>query len=97
MIFKRFVKYFLLALGLQLALLLVVSPLASILFPSGKALPDFLELYAYHPFISAVINWGGYRGESSMIWPPVFGVLLGICFYSFLLGLAALFLKRGHK
>ena len=37
---------------------------------------------------------GGYQGESSMIWPPVFGILLGVCFYSFLFALAALFLKR---
>jgi len=94
MSFKRFIKYFLLALGFQLILLLVVSPLASRLFPGGEALPDFLEFYVYHPFIRAVINWGGYQGESSMIWPPVFGILLGVCFYSFLFALAALFLKR---
>jgi hypothetical protein len=94
MSFKRFVKYFLLALGFQLALLLVVSPLVSRLFPGGKALPDFLEFYVYQPFISAIISGGGYTGESSMIWPPVFGILLGVCFYSILLGLAALFLNR---
>ena len=92
----RFVKYFLLALGFQLTLLLVISPLASILLPVGKALPEFLEFYVYGPFISVVISRGGYRGESSMIWPPVFGILLGVCFYSILLGLAAAFLKRGR-
>ena len=96
MSFKRFIKYFLLALGFQLILLLVVSPLASRLFPGGEALPDFLEFYVYYPFIRAVINGGGYQGESSMIWPPVFGILLGVCFYSLLLALAALFLKRGR-
>ena len=39
---------------------------------------------------------GSYQGESSMIWPPVFGILLGVRFYSLLLALAALFLKRGR-
>jgi len=40
-----------------------------------------LALYSLH----FVIALGGYSGESGMIWPPVFGVLLGVLIYSAIL------------
>jgi len=93
----RFTKFFLLALGFQVALQLIVSPLLSTLLADGKKFPDFLDFIVYSPFISAVIRMGGYEGESSMIWPPVFGIALGILIYSALFGLLTTFVTRKNK
>ncbi len=94
--FRRFLKFFSIALAFQIAVQLIVSPLLGTLF-SEKRLPDFLDFYVYYPFINAVIKLGGYEGESSMIWPPVFGTALGILFYSVLLGLLLAFVTRKHS
>ena len=65
--------------GLQLFFLfggyvLFVGPAA------GKPFRNDVLLALYSPFIHFVIALGGYSGESGMIWPPVFGVLLGYLF-----------------
>jgi ABC-type Na+ efflux pump permease subunit len=92
---KYFVKLLVIGVGLQIALLLFVSPLVSYVLSNGKALPQFLIQYAYYPFIHAVIKLGGYSGESAMIWPPLYGVLLGILVYSALFALiVALFARK---
>ena len=97
MSYVRFTKFFLLALGFQIALQLIVSPLLSTLFADGKKFPDFLDLFVYAPFINGVIRLGGYEGESSMIWPPVFGIALGILIYSALFGLILAYVKRSKE
>lgn len=82
------------ALGFQVALQVIVSPLLSIFSLDGKMFPDFLDFYVYYPFISAVIKVGGYTGESSMIWPPLLGTVLGILIYSTLFGLIVAYVTR---
>jgi len=57
----------------------VVGPAA------GKPFRNDVLLALYSPFIHFVIALGGYSGESGMIWPPVFGVLLGVLIYSAIL------------
>jgi hypothetical protein len=76
---KHFFRWFLLAVGLQLFFIfggyvLFVGPAA------GKPFRNDVLLALYSPFIHFVIALGGYSGESGMIWPPVFGVLLGYLF-----------------
>ena len=90
---KRFIKFFGIALLFQLFLLLGGYTL---LFgaPGGKEFRNSLLLYAYDPFIQLVIKTGGYGGESSMIWPPVYGTLLGAFIYSGLFALAVSVLTR---
>lgn len=83
---KHFIKHFSIALVFQIALQVIVSPLLSRL-SDGNMLPDFLDFYVYHPFISGVIKAGGYEGESTMIWPPVYGTAVGILVYSVVFGL----------
>lgn len=91
---KAFFKFFLAALGLQLLLLLIVCPLAGAFLPKGRMLAEFLLLYVYDPFIRMVIESGGYWGESSMIWPPVFGTAIGLFFYAALVGILAALITR---
>lgn len=57
---------------------------------------SFVLLSVYSPFIDWIINAGGYAGESSMVWPPVFGVLLGIVTYSAIFALTVTFLTRNR-
>ena len=91
---KRFIKFFVIAVGFQIALQVIVSPLLSVLFPGGKMFPEFLDFYVYYPFINGVINAGGYTGESSMIWPPLLGTVLGIFVYSTLFALIIGYMTR---
>jgi len=72
----------------------LIYPFVSGLLPAGSEGRHFLQLYVYYPFIKAVIGAGGYRGESSMIWPPVLGTILGVLTYSIILALIASYLIR---
>ena len=93
---KRLIKFFGIALGIQL--FFVLGGYALLFGPTGeKEFRNSVILYVYDPFISVVISAGGYSGESSMIWPPVFGVLMGILTYSTLFAFAATFLTRNIK
>jgi hypothetical protein len=98
---KHFTKFFLIALAFQLFVIVtfpfLLYPLISRLLPEGNVGRHFLDLYLYYPFIKAVITTGGYEGESSMIWPPVFGTALGILTYSALFGLLVTFVARKHN
>ena len=97
---KTFIKSFLVSLGVQIILLVVVSPLVSRQFANGKIFPLFLINVVYDPFIMAVIRFGGYTGEASMIWPPVFGIVVGIFVYSALFATAVTLMSyylRGRK
>jgi hypothetical protein len=90
---KRFIKFFAVALASQIFFLFGGYML--LFGPSGEErFRNSLLLYVYNPFIEAVIRAGGYAGESSMIWPPVYGTLLGIFIYSVLSALAITFLMR---
>jgi hypothetical protein len=91
---RRFIKFFLMALGFQVALQVIVSPLLSTLFNEGNFLPDFLDFYVYAPFINAVIAFGGYTGEASMVWPPLLGIVLGVLTYAVMFGLVIAYLTR---
>lgn|SRR5574341_94646 len=84
---KGFLKLFLICLAFQVGLLMVVSPLLSRFAPNGKAIPQFLIDIIYDPFIQLAISAGGYKGESAMIWPAVFGIMLGVFAYSTLFAL----------
>ncbi len=81
---KPFFRWFLLGFGLQIffvwgGYVLLVGPKA------GRPFRDQVLLVIYSPFIHFVSALGGYSRESEMIWPPVFGVLLGALIYSILL------------
>jgi hypothetical protein len=94
---KRFIKVFFLALALQVVLQFTFSsllyPLMASILPEGNVGRHFLDLYVYYPFVRAVIKLGGYEGESTMIWPPVLGIALGILFYSAVLASLSLTLR----
>lgn len=95
--FKAFSKPFLICLAFQIGLLMVVSPLLSRLLTNGKVLPQFLIQVVYNPFIHLAISAGGYKGESAMIWPPVFGIILGLFVYSTLFALIfVVFLRKSN-
>jgi hypothetical protein len=89
---KRLIKFFVIALAFQLFFLL--GGYALLFGPSGERnFRNSLLLYAYDPFIGMVIKAGGYEGESSMIRPPVFGILLGVLIYSAVFAFAVTFLR----
>ena len=94
---KHFFRWFLLALGLQIFVVwggyvLLVGPKAA------KPFRDQVLLVIYSPFIHFVSALSAYSGESGMIWPPVFGVLLGAIIYStFLAIIVGLVLGRKFR
>ena len=89
----RFIKFFGIALGVQFFFLLGGYTL--LFGPSGeRQFRDSMLLYLYRPFIELIIRTGGYRGESSMIWPPLFGTILGIFIYSGLFAVIVAYLTR---
>ena len=83
---EHFFRWFLLAAALQIffvlgGYVLLVGP------NTAKTLRNDVLLVVYGPFIHFVSAVGGYSGESGMIWPPVFGVLLGVATYSIILAI----------
>lgn len=74
MLAKSLFKVFGLALLTQVILLglCIVVP----------GLGDLLMMSVYWPWINLAITWSGAKGESSMIWPPVYGLILGVLIYS---------------
>ena len=90
---KRFMKLFGIALALQL--FFVFGGYSLLFGPSGaKEFRNSVLLLIYAPFIDWVIRVGAYTGESSMIWPPVYGLLIGTLIYSGLFSLIVTLLTR---
>jgi hypothetical protein len=89
---KTFLKYFCLAVAIQMSLLILCGVVASALGLLDAVLGQFLILYL--PFIRLVERWGNYHGESAMIEPLWFGVPLGILIYSILAGILGLTIGR---
>ena len=91
--FTRLLKFF--CIGLAFQLFFLIGGYTLLFGPSGERnFRNSVLLYAYGPFIELVIKAGQYEGESSMIWPPLYGILLGIIIYSILFALAVSFLTR---
>jgi hypothetical protein len=65
-------------------------------FENGRALPGFLLDYIYSPFVRAAIYVMGYDDESAMIWPPVFGIAVGILVYSAVFAVFFALMTRGN-
>jgi len=51
-------------------------------------------LLIYWPFMAVAIWLSGATGESPMIWPPVFGILLGLIIYSLIAGVVLIRYKK---
>lgn len=81
MVAKSLIKVFALALLGQIVILglCIVIP----------GLGDLLIANVYWPWIRFATTWIGAKGESSMIWPPVYGLILGVLIYA--LAMAILF------
>lgn len=93
---RRFIKFFAIAVGFQLFLLF--GGYIILFGPSGEGnFRESLWLGVYGPFIEGVIKAGAYQGESSMIWPPVYGTLLGVLVYSTIFSLGFSFLLHVVK
>lgn len=66
---------------------MVVQGLLGLIF---SALNFLVFFYLYLPLIALVYKYGGpYKGESAMIDPVFYGILLGILVYGILVGLLA--------
>jgi hypothetical protein len=92
---RRFFKFF--VAGLLFQLFLVFGGYTLLFGPFGEQkFRSFVLLSVYSPFIDWIMSAGGYSGESSMVWPPVFGVLLGIVTYSALFALTVTFLTKNR-
>jgi hypothetical protein len=90
---RRFLKVFLATVFLQVFLLF--DGLALLIGPSsGREFQNFLLLVVYLPFIAGMAALSGGTGEGSMIWPPFFGVIIGILFYAWIAGIGFEKIKR---
>jgi hypothetical protein len=89
---KTFLKYFCLAVAIQLSLVILCGVVGSALGLLDAVLWRYLILYL--PFISLIERWGNYHGDSAMIKPLWFGVPLGILVYSILAGILGLTIRR---
>ena len=92
---KTFLKYFFLAVAIQMSLLILCGAAGSALGLLDAVLWPFLILYL--PFIRLIERWGDYHGDSAMIKPLWFGVPLGILVHSILAGILALMIRRLRK
>jgi hypothetical protein len=90
---RRFIKVFIATLFLQLLLLFAGDALLTGQ-EEDRPIRDFLLLTAYLPFIAGMVALSGGTGEGSMIWPPFFGVIIGIFVYAGLAGSAFAKLMR---
>lgn len=86
-------KLFLAAFGIGVGAQIVL--LASGRFVAG--LGELLINYVYWPWIQLAIALSGAKGEGSMIWPPVFGLVAGVLIYSLIAALLFLAFKAGRK
>jgi hypothetical protein len=90
---KTFLKYAGIAIGIQILLLvaLIIIINSSNTHDSGFG---GIVLYIYYPTIMLFMMFGGYKGESSMINPPLFGIPLGILLYGIIVGLIFSYIRR---
>ena len=86
MTIKCFLKYSTIGIGVQIGVLLLSRYI--------NGLGDFFVSYVYWPGIWLAIESTGAKGEGSMIWPPVFGLVGGVIVYSLIVGIAICYLKH---
>lgn len=82
---KCLFKYFAIAVGVQIGILLLSR--------YSHNLVDFLLFYVYWPWISLATTLTGAKGEDAMIMPPVLGLLGGVIFYSLIAGIMICYFK----
>ncbi len=83
----KFLKYGGIGLGIQIFLLMLLGIINQFLHLSDEVEVVFL-LGIYYPFIMFVTKSGNFKGESAMIEAPIIGIVLGMFFYSTIIGLA---------
>jgi len=92
---KTFLKYFCLAVAIQLLLVVLCVVVGSALGSLDAVLGQYLILYL--PFIRLIERWGNYHGDSAMIEPLWIGGPFGILVYSILAGILGLTIQRLRK
>ena len=90
---KMFLKYAGLLVGLQVLFCAVALVLIN-RSPSLEPIWGNLLVYFYLPVIILVVKFGGYRGESAMIDPLMFGIPSGILLYGVIGGILCSYFKR---
>ena len=75
---RTFAKYLVIVFFLVLGLQLVLLGLCTVI----RGMGDLLLTTVYWPWIELAVNLSGAEGEATMIWPPVYGIIMGILFYS---------------
>lgn len=93
---KLFFKYAILALGLQIALLLLLGLVGNLISPAIDYLFEVL-LRIYEPIIILVARFGRFKGESAIIEPVWIGIAIGVVCYSLLLGFVAFLLRSVRR
>lgn len=89
---KTFLKYFSLAVAIQMSLFVLGGAVGSILGLVDPILGHLLILYL--PFIWLIERGGAYHGDSALIEPIWKGVPLGILVYSVLASVLNLTIRR---
>lgn len=84
---QGFLKYFGIAVGIQLVACLLIGVLVSMFSPKLDLLLTGL-FYAYTPTTFVIWKLGNFTGESAIVEPIVLGIPLGIFVYSVIFGLA---------
>jgi hypothetical protein len=93
---RGFLKYFGIAVGIQLVACLLIGVLVSMFSPRL----DFLLValfYAYTPTTFVIWKVGNFAGESALVEPIVLGIPIGIFLYSVIFGLATYRLRGRVK
>jgi hypothetical protein len=87
----KFLKFGGIALCVQILLSIVLGIVNQFLhfYDSGD-----LVLGIYYPFIMLVLKIGNFKGESGMIEAPILGILLGLFFYTTIIGLVLWFFSK---
>lgn len=76
----RLVKYCAIAVGVQVVL-------TALLALVGRSFGLLLVIDFYYPVIFCIIKAGGFTGESTMMFPVLIGIPLGIIIYGLIFGL----------
>jgi hypothetical protein len=92
---KNFLRYFLIAVGIQLAVC-GIAVVSTWIFPRLEFLLTIL-FFAYSPTTYLVWLLGRFPGESAIVYPILFGVPLGILLYSFLFALGLSRLQKAAR
>jgi TRAP-type C4-dicarboxylate transport system permease small subunit len=82
---RGFLKYFGIAVGIQLVACLLVALLVSMFSPKVDFLLTGL-FYAYTPTTFVIWKLGNFTGESAIVEPILLGIPLGIVLYSLIFG-----------